>query len=48
MHKIDAEKRVGFLVITGAIWFFLLLIGRAFLVEVTQAMWLSSLQSGVR
>jgi hypothetical protein len=48
MHRIDAEKRVGFLVITGAIWFFLLLIGRAFLVEVTQAMWLSSLQSGVR
>ncbi len=46
MYKVEAEKRVGFLVITGAIWLFVLSIGRAFLMEVTQAMWLSSLQSG--
>lgn len=46
MYKITREKRVGFLIIIGVVWFLALLIGRAFLTEVTSAMWLSSLQSG--
>lgn len=46
MYKITADKRVGFLIVLGSAWFLALLIGRAFLTEVTSAMWLSSLQGG--
>jgi len=46
VYRVPEEKRVGFLFAVGAIWFALLLIGRAFLTEVTRAMWLSSLQRG--
>jgi hypothetical protein len=46
VYRIPSEKRVVFLVAVGTLWFFALVIGRAFLTEVTRAMWLSTIQHG--